>query len=828
MKDSIAEASGNEVFFLGRTNGSGFVTAVEPLARGNRDAVAAIVIATSCGDVVIHNHPSGQLTPSDADLEIASILGNQGVGFIIIDNPATRCYIAVTPFIPQEIHTLPFPDIEAYYSPSGIIASSLKGYEFREEQVRMAFLATEAFNEDRVSLIEAGTGTGKSLAYLLPAALWAARNKERVVISTNTINLQEQLIRKDIPFLQQNAGLKFKAILVKGRSNYLCKRKLAGMGTEQSLFQDDSAAELKAIAAWSKKTVEGCKSDLSFLPRQETWEELCCEADQCSRIKCPHYAGCFFFTARREAASADLLVVNHALLMADVVVRMEAGYESAAILPPFKRLICDEGHHLEDVATSHFSSQFSRNAVAKLIAKLQHPKKAGRGILPQLSGMISREIPEYLEQNYMSIASVLEDRLIPERAGLADFMTRSMDLIATVVLAHLNRKGAKGEQSIRLTSAVYASPSWMEIEGSATALAKRIAAYAAAIKECCRCCEKLPEDIAVRFSGILTDLKGIRGRLEAVATGLLFFCERDDKQCRWIEVHKGGKGVSVKLCIAPLEVAESLRKALFEKFRTVIITSATLAVGEKFSYLKKRTGIDQLPAGRVSELLLPSPFDFARQAFVGIPSDLPEPATSSFASEIEGVLLDAVKITGGRAFILFTSYDLLSRIYEKLKGPLKEIGLTPLRQGETSRHLLISQFKKAGNGVLFATDSFWEGVDVQGKALELVIITRLPFRVPTEPLLEARAEHITVSGGDPFREYTVPQAVIKFKQGFGRLIRSRDDRGAALVLDVRVLTKNYGRSFIKALTGTVHTIGSRQKVLESMESFFRTYPQGPS
>lgn len=821
LRENIAGASGNEVFFLGHTDGTGFVTSVEALARGNRDAVAAIIVATSCGDVVIHNHPNGNLTPSQADLEIASILGNQGVGFIIIDNRAEHCYVAVTPFIPQELHKLGFHDIESFYSPAGALASSLKGYEFRDEQVRMAFLATEAFNEDKVALIEAGTGTGKSLAYLLPAALWAVRNKERVVISTNTINLQEQLIRKDIPFLQRYAGINFKAVLVKGRSNYLCKRKLSGIRREPALFPDESAEELNAIIAWSEKSVEGCKSDLSFIPRHETWEEVCCEADQCSRVKCPHYAGCFFFSARREAASADLLIVNHALLMADVVVRMEAGYDSSAILPPFKRLICDEGHHLEDVATDHFASQLSRQGLLKVIGKLQHPKKPGRGILPHLSIMLARDIPEHLEELYLAIAGVLEDRLIPDRGKLADALTRTMDLVGTTVLPHLKRSGAgQGENSLRLTPATYSAPFWKEIEGSATRLAKDISTYSAAIKECCRMCEKLPEETAARFAGVMTDLKGIRNRLETAASLLLYFCERDDANCRWIEVHKGAKGLSVKLCLAPLEVAASLRKAVFEKFKTVIITSATLAVGDKFSYLKKRVGIDLLPSERVSELLLASPFDFARQAFVGIPSDLPEPISPTFPAAIESFLLNAVRITQGRAFILFTSYDLLTRVYERLKTPLKEIGLTPLRQGEASRHLLISQFKKEKNGVLFATDSFWEGVDVQGKALELVVITRLPFRVPTEPLLEARAEHITGEGGDPFREYTVPQAIIKFKQGFGRLIRSRDDRGAALVLDVRVISKNYGKSFLKALPGTVQNIGSQAEVLADMEKFF--------
>lgn len=821
IRNDISESGGNEVFFVGHTNGSGLVIEVEPLARGNRDAVAAIIIAARCGDVVIHNHPDGPLTPSNPDLEIASILGNQGVGFIIVNNDVTRCYVAVTPFIPPTLENLAFGDIESFYATGGRLASSLPGYEYREEQVRMAFLVAEAFNEDKISVIEAGTGTGKSLAYLLPAALWAIRNKERVVISTNTINLQEQLTRKDIPFLQEHAGIDFKAVLVKGRSNYLCKRKLATVRQEPSLFQDDATEELQALLDWSTKTVEGCRNDLSFIPRQETWEELCCEADQCTRAKCEHYNSCFFYDARRTASAADLLVVNHALLMADIAVRMEAGYESSAILPPFKRLIFDEGHHLEDVATSHFGSQFSRQGIMKLISRLQHPKKPQRGLLPQLSTVLSREIPEELEQLYMEVAAILEDRLLKERSRLVDGITKGMDAIATALIAHMNRSGEhRGDITIRLTPAVWQSPFWQEAGQRIRTLADQLSAYATALKECCRTCERLPEPVLAKASSLLIDIKGIKGRLETIAEGLRFFVAQDETYCRWMEVAKGSKGLSVKLCFAPLEVAESLKKAVFERISTVVITSATLAVGEKFDYLKKRTGIAALPAERVCELLLASPFDYARQAFVGIPSDLPEPTSSAFPPALEKCLMQALSITQGRAFVLFTSYDLLGRIFNRLAPQLKAEGLTPLRQGEASRHTLLNRFRRERNAVLFATDSFWEGVDVQGKALELVVIARLPFRVPTEPLLEARAEHIAEEGGDPFMEYTVPQAVIKFKQGFGRLIRSREDRGAALILDTRVLTKGYGRHFLRALTGTRQVIGTQSDVMSEMREFF--------
>jgi ATP-dependent DNA helicase DinG len=821
LREAIAEAGGNEVFFLGRTDEAKVVIDAEPLARGNRDAVAAIMIAASFGDVVIHNHPSGVLTPSRADLEIASLLGNQGVGFYIIDNGAERCYQAVTPFARTAVERLSYPEIERWYAPAGVLAQQLKGYEYRTEQTRMAFAVAEAFNEERIAVIEAGTGTGKSLAYLLPALLWAIRNRERVVISTNTINLQEQLIKKDIPFLQKQGGLDFRAVLVKGRSNYLCLRKLDTVKAEPSLFKDEATGELETIIDWSLKTGEGCRSDLSFIPRDESWEEIACEADQCGRVKCPHYTRCFFYKARREASSADLLVVNHALLLADVAVRQETGYGSTAILPPFERLIFDEGHHLEDVATSFLSAQVSRNGLLKLLAKLQHPRKAQRGLFPLLSAQLSREVPEALDDIYMEVAGILEGRLIPRRAAISDGINRSMDIIGTALVAHLKRDREKKEElKLRLTPRLYASAFWLEVEQTVKELCAELADYAAALRSFLKACEKLPDRVVEKLAGNLVDLKGVKGRLETVCENLLFFIGREEGFCRWFELKKGAKGMVVKLCSSPLEVAESIKSVILDKFKTIVVTSATLAVGERFDYLEKRIGANLVERARLTELLLASPFDYAHQAFVGIPADIPEPTAAGFEAALKEYLLRGLAISQGRAFVLFTSYDLLSRVYNHLAEPLKKAGMTPMRQGEINRHLLLSQFKKAQNAVLFGTDSFWEGVDVKGKALELVVITRLPFRVPTEPILEARAEHIAAQGGDPFMEYTVPQAVIKFKQGFGRLIRSKEDRGAVLILDSRVLSKNYGRIFLRSLPGAPVSKGCREEVFGMMAAFF--------
>jgi len=514
-------------------------------------------------------------------------------------------------------------------------------------------------------------------------------------------------------------------------------------------------------------------------------------------------------------------VVNHALLLADVAVRSESGYDSSAILPPFTRLIFDEGHHLEETATNFFSSRTSRKGILQILGRLQHPRKARIGILPRLSTRIGREIPQELDVLFLEISGILEERLVPGRQSLSEKVVSVLDSIGLSLLSYLKNHGQKsGERKLRLTPELYGDRFWLETEQELRRLMKELTGYVADLKSFLSACAQLPEPVLERLSGNLLDLKGIRRRLEGVISDLGIFIQRDERLCRWFEVNRGGRGMTLRLCSSPVQVAESIKSAILDKFRTVIVTSATLAVGERFDYLEKMTGIDLLEKQRVTETLLHSPFDYERQAFIGIPDDLPEPTERSFIPLLEEYLLRALIVSQGRAFVLFTSYDLLARVFSSLDEPLRGADLTPMRQGEINRHMLLNRFRNERNAVLFGTDSFWEGVDVKGKALELVVITRLPFRVPTEPILEARADRIAAGGGDPFMEYTVPQAVIKFKQGFGRLIRSRGDRGAVLIFDSRVLSRNYGRFFLDSLPMSRLTRGEGETVFREMSAFF--------
>jgi ATP-dependent DNA helicase DinG len=844
--NAITEAHGNEVFCLGRTDGARRVATVEVLARGHRRAVPAILQHCRPGDVVIHNHPGGNLTPSDADLEIASRLGSMGVGFYIIDNRAEQLYRVVEALTPQARRTVAVDQVADLLAPGGRISSALAGFEDRPEQLRMAFAVLEAFNRDCIALVEAGTGTGKSLAYLVPALLWALANEERVVVSTNTINLQEQLIRKDLPFLQRTSGLEFRIELVKGRGNYLCRRRLETAVAEPGLFDSSQADELVNLRAWAAQTVDGSREELPVPPSEQLWDEVCCEADQCARAQCRHFNSCFFHQARRRAAQADVLVVNHALLLADLALRQQTdNYTAAAVLPPFDRLVLDEAHHLEEVATRYFSTQVTRFGFVRALNRLRHPRKPQHGLLPRLLTVLGRDLPDSADQLYRDLHGRIEGLLgaahglLTRSAGELEEIGEALCLLAGLPFpgrvktpeGHLSgRSPAAGHEELRqrLVPALTTAPAWPELAGRVRALAADSERLGEQLEALLRALGNLPEPAVDNVRSVATDLGGIALRLQGLGAQLRAFVGGDEDTCAWFEVVRArtgrGEGVIVKLCTAPLEVAPLLRESLFERMRTVALTSATLTVAGTFRYLRARIGLGEVETGRLCELRLASPFDYARQALVAVPTDIPEPGKSGYTEAVRDLTEKAILCADGRSFVLFTAYSLLKRVHGELAPLLTARGYHVLRQGEATRHRLLERFCQDPTSVLFATDSFWEGVDVPGRALEQVIIARLPFKVPTEPVLEARAEAIEKAGGDPFIEYTVPQAVIRFRQGFGRLIRNRTDRGVVLILDSRVVRRGYGRMFLTSLPDVPVTTLPTAELLAAMQSFFAREP----
>ncbi|MCI0692899.1 DEAD/DEAH box helicase family protein [candidate division KSB1 bacterium] len=839
MRLHIRDAGGNEVFFLGKTDGKGVVESAQVVARGNKSLVPAIVNIAHTGDVVIHNHPSGLLQPSNPDAAIASQLGNEGIGFFIVNNGVADIYVVVEPQKPKEVALLSPPHLKKLLSAEGPLASKLENFESRPQQQKMLAEIAEAFNENKIAIIEAGTGTGKTMAYLLPAIEWSVRNRERTVIATGTINLQEQLINKDIPLLQQALDLKFRAELVKGRTNYACLRKLSEAQSQLDMFSEPAQQqELQAIIEWAKKTPDGSKSDLAFIPQEQVWEKIQSESDTTLRSKCKFYHQCFFYNARRRAASADVLVANHHLLFADLSVRHEAGESSeVAVLPKYQRVILDEAHDVEEVASSYFGAATSYHSILRTLHKVYRVGKDGKstGVLPftmakmQMSAHhISRSLIDKFREQIERVCEPAVDHV--------DFRLKElMDYLFLWVSNRGNKSSAENfsEVKLRLTPPVVKDKTYQEIITKLTpVLLKEMRDCAEQLYEVLKLCDIAEYQLGSEAASLAVDVKAQADRLLEAATEIeKILLDNDEKNIRWLEVKESRWGNVVRLRSAPLDVAPILKKAVFEKFPTVVLTSATLAVGKSFDFIEKSLGLSESVTGALKDsggvprqktaTQLGSPFDFSRQALIAIPTDIPEPNARDFPKHLREGLLRALKISQGRAFILFTAYGLLNQMFRELSPELAKLGFIAMKQGQENRHRLLENFKRQVGSVLFATDSFWQGVDVHGEALECVIIPRLPFKVPSEPVLEARVEAIDRRGGNSFMEYSVPQAVIKFKQGFGRLIRRKSDFGAIVIFDNRIVTKQYGRLFLESLPESRIAAGKSEAVFAEMAAFYK-------
>jgi ATP-dependent DNA helicase DinG len=445
----------------------------------------------------------------------------------------------------------------------------------------------------------------------------------------------------------------------------------------------------------------------------------------------------------------------------------------------------------------------TRFAFARVLNRLRHPRKPDKGLLPRLLATLARELPDNEDELYRELHGRIE-MLLACRQALFDRAVRDLETVGSDLAVSLGQEISEREEiKHRIVPDFTQSEVWSAIRQRLRELARETELLARQVRELLKETGRIPEMVAEKVASQVTDLRGVAGRTEMIAGDLDLFTDAGASTCAWFEVGRGrigrGAGIVTRLCTAPLEVAESLKESVYDRFRTVVMTSATLAVGDSFDYFRQRVGLDRSEPERQTELLLASPFDFARQALVAVPTDLPEPGRPGYPEAVRDLTERAVLAADGRSFVLFTAYSLLRRVHGELAPVLEARGYRCLRQGDDNRHRLLKKFSQDPTSVLFATDSFWEGVDVPGRSLEQVVITRLPFKVPTEPVLAARAEAIEESGGDPFMAYTVPQAVIKFKQGFGRLIRHRDDRGVVLILDSRVVKKGYGRIFLRSL-----------------------------
>lgn len=796
LRSEIERAGGNEVLFVGFVEpGTTRVCRVKAAARGTRDMVPALAPHMSRGDVVIHNHPSGVLQPSRADVDVANGLGQQGIGSWIVDNLVTDCYAICEPIeiTPKEL-LQPTESVD-HLSPGGSFERVLSTFESRPSQVELVRLFTRGFNEDAVVMAEAGTGVGKSFAYLVPSLLWANQNRERVVVSTATINLQQQLIEKDIPLVQKALGTNVKAVLVKGRRNYLCPHRLADELKDVTFESTLPVDQLNAIADWAGQTRTGDVSDLGFLPDEALWSRVCSDQDSCHGARCAQNDGCFLAKARKEAAGAGILVANHHLLFADLALRMNGfGADATAVLPPFQRIVFDEAHHIEKSATSYFSSEFHRPFLNKLLGRLYRQRRGrASGIVLTLQGLGTE-----------SIDFGLFPSLVAEVTDKADvFNNRALDVLSSSYSLRLS--GTEGTQVMEA------------LAGPMTELQKPLLQLA---ELCKRLGEVWESEREVPVEA--WEVKAISRKLESV-NQVLDRCQKFDQDpgsVYWLDRQRDGFGtVHVQVVISPLTVDKLMVQAVYEPYATVVMTSATLAVQGEFGFWARRVGLSLVDQERRISGVFASPFDYAQRVLTGCPVDFPSPDQPTYQSRLEAYLPQLIQASGGSALVLFTSYESMRSAYAKVQPAMAAQGISVYRQGDEERGKLLARFKAEITSVLFATDSFWEGVDSPGDTLRLVVLCRLPFRVPSDPVLAARMEDLERRGLDSFTHFSLPEAVTRFKQGFGRLIRHTDDSGAVVVLDTRLVRKNYGSVFLASIPETKRAFVPADELLGAVQRF---------
>ena len=639
-------------------------------------------------------------------------------------------------------------DAEKLLGPEGLVAQRWADFESRPEQLEMAHHVQDAMRGGFHLAVEAGTGTGKSFAYLSGAIDQALHQRGKVLISTHTINLQEQLIQKDIPFLQDILPEQFSARLAKGRNHYLCKRRLEYAQKRQTNLFDDDGVVLIRIAEWAKETIDGSLSSLPFVPPGEIWQAVQSEHGNCRGRKCPYFSKCFYWRARRQLETADIIVANHALLFSDLVLKLSG----TGVLPEYQSVIVDEAHNIEHVAEDHFGIRISQFSISYLLDRLYHPKKR-KGIL------------------------AFQKNADPACQHVRKCRQAMQVFFAQVQAWHAH---AGDQQNGRC------EPEFIEDNLSGVLKSLRV------------CLGKLAESIKKDENEQYEILRYVDqlGGMESDIKDFIF--QRKEGCVYWIEVERNRYKRIILRC-APLDVGPYLKTHLFDAFNSVVLTSATLSCGgnaqEGFSFFSKRIGLEKFEA-----LQLGSPFDYEKQVKMYIETDLPEPNAPAFADGACEAIKKYLLKSDGRAFVLFTSYAMLKEATERLEGWLAEQWMELYVQGgELDRVRMLEYFKQDHRSVLFGTDSFWQGVDVPGESLSNVIIVRLPFAVPNHPLIAGRIELLKQRGENPFFTYQLPMAIIKFKQGFGRLIRNKSDTGMVVVLDSRIVRKNYGRKFIEAI-----------------------------
>ncbi len=719
---------------------------------------------------------------------------------------------------------IPVDGICGMFRPDGPVGRALPGYEQREQQVHMARAVCRALNEGRHLMVEAGTGTGKSMAYLLPAIAWTCTNNDTVVVSTNTRNLQEQLYRKDLPFLAALLPDRFSAALLKGRRNYLCIRRFMHLMRyfERELATPQEFMSLAPLIAWAAETQTGdlaeCSGFLHSSASASLSPMVTSGSDECAGRGCRFRTQCFVARARALAQLADLLVVNHALLFC------ELGLDTP-VLPPYRCLVFDEAHNLEDVATEALATVVDSLGIYRITRVLYRARSdgSGSGLLATVMHETENELPEGLRRQTLSACGAAMEAV----QHVVDAAKQFFDLLGEPFLERPPYVDRILMQECQPPVGP-GSEAWQAAER----LRASIRDLGEKIEETAQQLDGVSERLQPAAE-LAEDLRAQLERLREFAEATAFVLSQEDGDfVYWLERTSRERAAFHSAHAAPLQIGDYIREFFLRQKRTVVFTSATLEVDGAFDYTLERLGAATLPPGLIDCLSVGSPFDYRSQCMLGAATFLPDPGgrrDSAYDTELASFLAELLQRTRGRALVLFTSYSLLDAVYRAVRDPLARQGIVVLAQGHGgSREAITSIFRSDVSSVLLGTRSFWEGVDISGETLSLLVVTKLPFHVFTDPLVRGRTEYLRSLGRDPFLHYTLPEAVISFRQGSGRLIRRRDDTGVILCTDRRLVTKGYGRSFLNSMPMPHRVLRSRQEALDAVSEFLKAQGTRPS